>query len=109
MDVTIFALIKNYVDKKIAAIHPSTPSITDYKELNNKPSINGKELIDNLTSDEIGVSSNTHKHDNLYASKNLEHSHSNKTILDSITDEKIKKWDEKLKIEVTSDGVLVIN
>lgn len=77
--------------------------------LKNKPSINGKELTGNLSSDEIGVSSKDHNHDEKYASKDSEHDHSNKKILDSITKEKIEEWDKELNITVTDDGTLVID
>ncbi|WP_297131641.1 hypothetical protein [Terrisporobacter sp.] len=36
-----------------------------------------------------------HNHDNTYATKSSEHTHANKTILDTITTEKIQIWDAK--------------
>lgn len=107
IDVETFAIAKKYTDKKVGS--SSTSSTSNYNDLKNKPSINGKELTGNLSSDEIGVSSKDHNHDEKYASKDLEHAHSNKEILDSITKEKIEGWDKELNITVTSDGTLVID
>lgn len=107
IDVETFAIAKKYTDKKVGSSSSST-STSNYDDLKNKPSINGKELTGNLSSDEIGVSSKDHNHDEKYASKDSEHAHSNKEILDSITKEKIEGWDKELNITVTSDGTLVI-
>lgn len=107
IDVETFAIAKKYTDKKVGSSSSST-STSNYDDLKNKPSINGKELTGSLSSDEIGVSSKDHNHDEKYASKDSEHAHSNKEILDSITKEKIEGWDKELNITVTSDGTLVI-
>ena len=107
IDVETFAIAKKYTDKKVGSSSSST-STSNYDDLKNKPSINGKELTGNLSSDEIGVSSKDHNHDEKYASKDSEHSHSNKKVLDSITKEKIEGWDKELNITVTSDGTLAI-
>lgn len=107
IDVETFAIAKKYTDKKVGSSSSST-STSNYDDLKNKPSINGKELTGNLSSDEIGVSGKDHNHDEKYASKDSEHAHSNKEILDSITKEKIEEWDKELNITVTSDGTLVI-
>lgn len=56
IDVETFAIAKKYTDKKVGSSSPSTPSTSNYDDLKNKPSINGKELTGNLSSDEIGVS-----------------------------------------------------
>ncbi|MEF9992681.1 MAG: tail fiber protein [Peptostreptococcaceae bacterium] len=40
-------------------------------------------------------SDNTHNHNDSYASKSSEHTHSNKTSLDKINDSKITSWDNK--------------
>lgn len=56
IDVETFAIAKKYTDKKVGSSSPSTPSSSNYDDLKNKPSINGKELTGNLSSDEIGVS-----------------------------------------------------
>lgn len=109
IDVETFVIAKKYTDKKVDSSSPSTPSTSNYDDLKNKPSINGKELTGNLSSDEIGVSSKDHNHDEKYASKDSEHAHSNKEILDSITKEKIEEWDKELNITVTDDGTLVID
>lgn len=106
-DFKLLEIAKKYTDKKVGS--SSTPSTSNYDDLKNKPSINGKELTGNLSSDEIGVSSKDHNHDKKYASKDSEHAHSNKEILDSITKEKIEEWDKELNITVTDDGTLVIN
>lgn len=108
IDVETFAIAKKYTDKKVGSSSSST-STSNYDDLKNKPSINGKELTGNLSSDEIGVSSKDHNHDEKYASKDSEHAHSNKEILDSITKEKIEEWDKELNITVTDDGTLVID
>lgn len=108
IDVETFAIAKKYTDKKVGSSSSST-STSNYDDLKNKPSINGKELTGNLSSDEIGVSSKDHNHDEKYASKDSEHDHSNKEILDSITKEKIEEWDKELNITVTDDGTLVID
>lgn len=107
IDVETFAIAKKYTDKKVGSSSSST-STSNYDDLKNKPSINGKELTGSLSSDEIGVSSKDHNHDEKYASKDSEHAHSNKEILDSITKEKIERWDKELNITVTSDGTLAI-
>ena len=106
-DFKLLEIAKKYTDEKIGS--SSTPPISDYSNLKNKPSINGKELTGNISLDEIGVSSKDHNHDKKYASKDSEHTHSNKEILDSITKEKIEEWDKELNITVTDDGTLVIN
>lgn len=108
-DFKLLEIAKKYTDKKVGSSSPSTPSTFNYDDLKNKPSINGKELIGNLSSDEIGVSSKDYNHDEKYASKDSEHAHSNKEILDSITKEKIEEWDKELNITVTDDGTLVID
>ncbi|SCI16739.1 Uncharacterised protein [uncultured Eubacterium sp.] len=108
-DFKLLEIAKKYTDKKVGSSSPSTPSTSNYDDLKNKPSINGKELTGNLSSDEIGVSSKDHNHDEKYASKDSEHAHSNKEILDSITKEKIEEWDKELNITVTDDGTLVID
>lgn len=108
-DFKLLEMAKKYADKKVASSTPSTPSTYDYGDLENKPSINGKELTGNLSSDEIGVSSKDHNHNEKYASKDSEHTHSNKSILDSITKEKVEKWDKELNITVTDDGTLIID
>lgn len=108
IDVETFAIAKKYTDKKVGSSSSST-STSNYDDLKNKPSINGKELTGNLSSDEIGVSDKDHNHDEKYASKDSEHAHSNKEILDSITKEKIEEWDKELNITVTDDGTLVID
>jgi hypothetical protein len=108
IDVETFAIAKKYTDKKVGSSSSST-STSNYDDLKNKPSINGKELTGSLSSDEIGVSSKDHNHDEKYASKDSEHAHSNKEILDSITKEKIEEWDKELNITVTDDGTLVID
>lgn len=108
IDVETFAIAKKYTDKKVGSSSSSTSSTSDYDDLKNKPSINGKELTGNLSSDEVRVSGKDHNHDEKYASKDSEHAHSNKEILDSITKEKIEGWDKKLNITVISDGTLAI-
>ena len=108
IDVKTLAIAKKYTDKKVDSSSSSTPSISNYNDLKNKPSINGKELTGNLSSDEIGVSSKDHNHDEKYASKDSEHSHSNKKVLDSITKEKIERWGKELNITVTPEGTLAI-
>lgn len=81
IDVETFAIAKKHTDKKVGSSSSSTSSTSNYDDLKNKPSINGKELTGNLSSDEIRVSSKDHNHDEKYASKNSEHSHSNKKVL----------------------------
>lgn len=56
IDVETFAIAKKYTDKKVGSSSPSTPSTSNYDDLKNKPSINGKELTGNLSSDEIILS-----------------------------------------------------
>lgn len=63
IDVETFAIAKKYTDKKVGSSSSSTTSTSNYNDLKNKPSINGKELTGNLSSDEIGVSSKDHNHD----------------------------------------------
>ena len=104
MDVKTLAMTKKYTDEKVI----DSSSTSDYNDLENKPSINGKELIGDVSSDEIGVSSKDHNHDKKYASKDSEHTHSNKSILESITKEKVERWDKELNITATSEGTLVI-
>ena len=41
----------------------------------------------------------THNHDTVYASKNTEHIHTNKTTLDKITDGKLTEWDNKSEFD----------
>lgn len=108
IDVETFAIAKKYTDKKVGSSSSSTSSTSNYDDLKNKPSINGKELTGNLSSDEVGVSDNDHNHDKKYVSKDSEHTHSNKKILDSITKEKIEGWGKVLNITATSDGILAI-
>ena len=109
IDVKTLAIAKKYTDEKTSSSSPSVPSTTsNYDDLKNKPSINGKELTGDVSSYEIGVSSKDHNHDEKYASKDSEHAHSNKEVLNSITKEKVKEWDKELNITVTSEGTLAI-
>ena len=59
IDVETFAIAKKYTDKKVGSSSPSTPSTSNYDDLKNKPSINGKELTGNLSSDEMEFQAKT--------------------------------------------------
>lgn len=88
---------------------------TDYVDLSNKPSINGVELNGNKTTSDLGISVPTKTSDltndsgfissvpseyitetelssKNYATKSELHSHSNKSVLDSITQANINAW-----------------
>lgn len=57
IDVKTLAIAKRYTDEKpvlLLLLPPSTTS--NYDDLKNKPSINGKELTGDVSSDEIGDS-----------------------------------------------------
>lgn len=59
------------------------------------------EIVDNSTStlatkEELKQKANTnHDHNSLYANKSSEHTHTNKTILDGITQTKVNEWNNK--------------
>ena len=65
-----------------------------YSVITNKPKINGVTLEGNKTLDDLNIQAKgdyanvNHTHDEL-------HTHSNKEVLDSITDEKVVEWDSK--------------
>lgn len=56
---------------------------------------------------EVGAAPAKHNHDNLYASKNSEHAHENKSILDGITSELIEKWSKHLTVRVEDETLFI--
>lgn len=56
---------------------------------------------------EVGAAPAKHNHDDLYASKNSEHTHENKSILDGITSELIEKWSKHLTVRVEDETLLI--
>ena len=58
------------------------------------PEIPVVDVTKKYVDDELAKKSDvTHSHDETYASKSSEHSHTNKAVLDAITQEKISAWD----------------
>ena len=62
------------------------------------------------TASEIGAATADHNHDSSYASKEFEHTHDNKEVLDGITSELIESWNNKsdITISFTDDGIIEI-
>lgn len=56
---------------------------------------------------EVGAAPIKHNHDNLYASKNSEHAHENKSILDGITSELIEEWSKHLTVHVEDETLFI--
>ena len=57
---------------------------------------------------DIGAATSDHNHDTKYGSKDAEHTHENKKLLDGITEDLIDSWNNKstLSVSVTEDGIL---
>ena len=57
---------------------------------------------------DIGAATFDHNHDTKYGSKDAEHTHENKKLLDGITEDLIDSWNNKstLSVSVTEDGIL---
>lgn len=60
------------------------------------------------TPSEVGAAPADHNHDTLYATKSSEHTHKNKSVLDTITQELVESWSNKtdLTAGVSDDGIL---
>lgn len=60
------------------------------------------------TPSEVGAAPADHNHDTLYATKVSEHTHKNKNVLDTITQELVESWNNKtdLTASVSDDGIL---
>ena len=56
---------------------------------------------------EVGAAPAKHDHDDLYASKNSEHTHENKSILDKITSELIEEWSKHLTVRVEDETLFI--
>lgn len=63
------------------------------------------------TASEVGAATVDHNHNLAYASKESEHTHDNKEVLDGITSELIESWNNKsdITISFTDDGIIEIN
>ena len=59
------------------------------------------------TYNEVGAASANHNHDSLYASKNSEHFHENKLVLDKITSELIEEWSKHLTIRIENETLII--
>lgn len=62
----------------------------------------------NYTPSEVGAAPVDHNHNTLYATKSSEHIHTNKSVLDTITQELVESWNNKTELmaEVSDDGIL---
>ena len=60
------------------------------------------------TPSEVGAATVDHNHNTLYATKSSEHIHTNKSVLDTITQELVESWNNKTELmaEVSDDGIL---
>ena len=60
------------------------------------------------TPSEVGAAPVDHNHNTLYATKSSEHIHTNKSVLDTITQELVESWNNKTELmaEVSDDGIL---
>ena len=68
--------------------------------------ISGEKPI--YTPSEVGAAPVDHNHNTLYATKSSEHIHTNKSVLDTITQELVESWNNKTELmaEVSDDGIL---
>lgn len=68
--------------------------------------ISGEKPI--YTPSEVGAAPVDHNHNTLYATKSSEHTHTNKSVLDTITQELVESWNNKTELmaEVSDDGIL---
>lgn len=68
--------------------------------------ISGEKPI--YTPSEVGAAPADHNHDTLYATKSSEHTHKNKSVLDTITQELVESWNNKTELMagVSDDGIL---
>lgn len=92
---TAYENAKSYTDSRIAQLIGTSPENLDtIEELGNAISENQTAIdaIENAITNKADIG---HTHDKSYASKESEHSHNNKTILDSITSDKVLLWDNK--------------
>ena len=86
---------KTEVDKKISDLVDSSPEALD--TLNELAAALGDDPnFATTVMNEIGTKADAnHNHDTSYATKSSEHTHSNKTVLDGITEENISSWSAK--------------
>ena len=86
---------KTEVDKKISDLLDSSPEVLD--TLNELAAALGADPnFATTVMNEIGTKADAnHNHDTAYATKSSEHAHSNKTVLDGITEENISSWSAK--------------
>ena len=86
---------KTEVDKKISDLVDSSPEALD--TLNELAAALGDDPnFATTVMNEIGTKADAnHNHDTAYATKSSEHTHSNKTVLDGITEENISSWSAK--------------
>lgn len=83
---------------------------TEYIWVNNDWEIWGSASVDlstYATKEELKTKSDvTHNHDNVYASKSNEHTHANKSVIDSITTSKVESWDNKSDFDGNYDSLI---
>ena len=86
---------KTEVDKKISDLVDSSPEALD--TLNELAAALGDDPnFATTVMNEIGTKADAnHNHDTAYATKSSEHTHSNKTVLDGITEENVSSWSAK--------------
>ena len=86
---------KTEVDKKISDLVDSSPEALD--TLNELAAALGDDPnFATTVMNEIGTKADiNHNHDTSYATKSSEHTHSNKTVLDGITEENVSSWSAK--------------
>jgi hypothetical protein len=75
--------------EKSGSVEVATKTIVtlDYTELNDKPIINEVELVGSLSLDDLGIQPKGE-----YVQAKDLHTHNNKSILDTITQDDINKW-----------------
>lgn len=80
------------IDKKVDKVEgKSLVDNTEIERLSNVDNYDDTELRNLISTKSDAI----HNHDTQYATKSSEHTHSNKEILDEITDLKITEWNEK--------------
>ena len=92
---TAYENAKSYTDERITQLIGTSPENLDTIEELAAAISGNQSAIDVIEEAITNKADATHNHDELYASKASEHTHSNKTILDTITSEKISSWDSK--------------
>lgn len=103
VDLTGYAT-EDFVNSKVSELVSSAPEALDTLNelstaLNNDP--NFATTMTNLIATKAD---NSHRHDDLYAAKNTEHTHNNKGVLDLIDSTKYAEWDGlSAKVEKKAD------